>query len=99
MRFLKPVFFILLMAFVSVTGAVFVGDNPALVDVRFYRWQLSEISLPLLLLATFSVGLLIGAFATIIRVLTLQSKLALVKRQLKLVEKERDKLRLLGLKE
>jgi len=99
MRFIKLVFFIVLMSFVFITGAVFVSDNPVTVDISFYRWQLSDISLPLLTLAIFSVGLLFGAFATVVRVIALQSKLALVKRQLKLVEKERDKLRLLGLKE
>ncbi|GLQ30121.1 LapA family protein [Litoribrevibacter albus] len=99
MRFFKLVFFILLMVFVFITGAVFVGDNPVDVNIRFYRWQLSDIHLPVLLLGIFSIGLLTGAFATGIRILTLQSKLALMKRQLSLVEKERDKLRLLGLKE
>jgi len=99
MRFIKLVFFIVLISLACLTGAVFVADNPVSVDVSFYRWQLSQISFPIFSLAFFTVGILIGAFATVVRVIALQSKLALVKRQLKLVEKERDKLRLLGLKE
>ncbi len=99
MRLLKLLIFIVLMSVVAVIGATFVQENPAVVDLKFYKWQLASIRLPLLCLAVFSVGLLTGAFATVIRVLTLQSKLALIKRQLKSVEKERDKLRLLGIKE
>ncbi|GAA3914113.1 LapA family protein [Litoribacillus peritrichatus] len=99
MRLLKLLFFIVVMSVVAITGALFVIDNPTLVDINFYKWQLPNISVPLLSLFVFAVGLLTGAFATVIRVIALQSKLALVKRQLKQVEKERDKLRLLGIKE
>jgi uncharacterized membrane protein YciS (DUF1049 family) len=99
MRLLKLIILITLTISVFIIGALFVADNPELVDVRFYRWQLSDISISLLLLGFFAIGLLVGLLATIMWVAVLKSKLMLLKRQLSSVEKERDKLRLLGLKE
>lgn len=96
MKLVKFLITISLMFAVAAIGAVFVADNPEVVNVSFYRWQLHQISLPLFSIAVFSIGLLVGAFATAIRVISLQSRLALVQRQLNSVEKERDKLKLSG---
>jgi uncharacterized integral membrane protein len=96
MKSLKLVAVLLLAALLFSISAVFVSENPTLVDVRFYRWQFAEVSLPLLMIITLSIGLIIGAVMAGMRVVTLKAQLSLTKRQLKLVEKERDKLKLLG---
>ena len=98
MRLVKFCIAVVIMVVIAVIAAVFVADNPVSINVGFYHWQLSDISLPLFTLFVFSIGLLLGILATGMQIIAIQSRLTLIRRQLKAIKKERDKLRLVGSK-